>query len=163
MSYKKYDFEVVQDIKNNSNSIKVKIISSVKKKNFRINKNFIESHEYQDLLNSFSGVQKYLNQEYIFETDKTKKTFSSLGEFSDFLVKDSKAGAYIQRYKGLGEMNPEQLWETTMNPANRTLMQVKLEDTLDADQIFSVLMGDQVAPRRDFVESNALNVKNLDI
>ncbi|MFN8369979.1 MAG: DNA topoisomerase (ATP-hydrolyzing) subunit B [Bacteriovoracaceae bacterium] len=161
--FKKYDFEVVQDIKNNSNSIKVKIISSVKKKNFRINKNFIESHEYQDLLNSFSGVQKYLNLEYIFENDKNKKVFASLGEFSDFLVKDSKAGAYIQRYKGLGEMNPEQLWETTMNPANRTLMQVKLEDTLDADQIFSILMGDQVAPRRDFVESNALNVKNLDI
>jgi DNA gyrase subunit B len=60
-------------------------------------------------------------------------------------------------------MNPEQLWQTTMNPSNRTLLQVKIEDTIDADQVFSVLMGDQVDPRREFVETNALNVRNLDI
>ena len=74
-----------------------------------------------------------------------------------------KKGAYVQRYKGLGEMNPEQLWETTLNPANRTLLQVSIEDAISADEIFSVLMGEQVEPRRKFIQDNALLVKELDV
>jgi DNA gyrase subunit B len=84
-------------------------------------------------------------------------------EILSFFLDTAKKGLYIQRYKGLGEMNPEQLWETTMHQDNRLLLQVKIEDMVEAEEIFTVLMGDQVEPRRDFIEKNALNVSNLDI
>ena len=79
------------------------------------------------------------------------------------ILDEGAKGQQMQRYKGLGEMNPEQLWETTLNPESRTMRLVRLEDMVDADKVFTLLMGDQVEPRREFIEQNALTVSNLDV
>jgi DNA gyrase subunit B len=98
------------------------------------------------------------------DTEKEEETLIfSIRELIDYIRKRGKAGISIQRYKGLGEMNPDQLWETTMNPETRTMLQITNEDAVKADEIFTILMGDEVAPRREFIETHALEVKNLDI
>jgi DNA gyrase subunit B len=95
--------------------------------------------------------------------DQADVTLRSIDELVEFFLAAGKKGIAINRYKGLGEMNPEQLWETTMDPCERTLLQVRAEDHTEADQMFTTLMGDQVEPRRKFIEDNALDVKNLDV
>ncbi|HVK60653.1 MAG TPA: DNA topoisomerase (ATP-hydrolyzing) subunit B [Bdellovibrionales bacterium] len=96
-------------------------------------------------------------------SEKDIKEFTTHEEFVSHVIELSKKGNYIQRYKGLGEMNPEQLWETTLNPENRSLLQIDVADAISADETFSVLMGEQVEPRRKFIEDNALLVRELDV
>jgi DNA gyrase subunit B len=161
---KTFEFKVSKEGEGEENVLEITVDSTLRKKTFFIKRTFIDSPEYLNLTNYFEGVKSNLKSIFKITNDKSEEqTFDNLGLFANYVIDSGKQGAYIQRYKGLGEMNPEQLWETTMSPENRTLLQVKIEDTIEADQVFSVLMGDQVEPRREFVENNALNVRNLDV
>src|SRR5204863_9251432 len=100
---------------------------------------------------------------YVLENGDHGAQLGSLKDLLEYVMETGKKGQYIQRYKGLGEMNPEQLWETTMNPETRVLLQVRVEDAVEANDNFSTLMGDEVEPRRKFIEEHALTVKNLDV
>jgi DNA gyrase subunit B len=161
---KKFNFDIASDKEHDGYQITVQVQTTARNKNFKINSYFLGSPDFNDLINGWEGINNYRQSSFKIEKEKTgTREFSSLEDFANFIIQDGKQGAYIQRYKGLGEMNPEQLWETTMNPENRTLLQVNINDTVEADQVFSVLMGDSVEPRRQFVEENALNVRNLDV
>ncbi len=124
---------------------------------------FFESAEYQriaDLARTLAGL---IGEGAYATRGSEHQEIGSFKEAMKWLLDQAKKGQTIQRYKGLGEMNPEQLWETTINPETRRLLQVKIEDAVAADDIFTTLMGDQVEPRREFIEKNALSVTNLDI
>jgi DNA gyrase subunit B len=124
---------------------------------------FVSSPEFIELRRLSTELKELGDAPYVLKTDRQQMELSSLGEVVGFIFDQGKRGQSIQRYKGLGEMNPEQLWETTMDPEKRALLQVNVEDSVEADEIFTILMGDEVEQRRQFIEKHALDVKNLDI
>ncbi|MGA2655050.1 MAG: DNA gyrase subunit B, partial [Gammaproteobacteria bacterium] len=132
-------------------------------RNFKLRADFFKSKEYLQLTNLGTKIKDLLEDgAFVLRKDK-KQHINTFEEMIAWLLKEAKQGLKIQRYKGLGEMNPEQLWETTMDPTTRRMLKVKVQDAVAADQLFTTLMGDNVEPRREFIEENALMTENLDV
>ena len=130
-----------------------------------ITSNIIKSSEYKRLKTSYPLIRNFLIEEeekLVLETDSEQIEINSFADLQRIVEERGQKGVSIQRFKGLGEMMPQQLWETTMDPQSRTLLQVSIEDAILADQLFDILMGDKVEPRRDFIESNAVYATNID-
>jgi DNA gyrase subunit B len=128
-----------------------------------LDENFITTPEFRELQSLSPAMLGLEGPEYTMREKGEVKTFTHTGKLVHYVLELGKKGLAIQRYKGLGEMNPDQLWQTTMDPEKRTFLQVTIEDSIKADEIFTILMGDAVEPRRAFIQRHALEVKNLDI
>jgi DNA gyrase subunit B len=158
-----FSFQVVKDEEHASFQAECVSTKNNLKTNTKITWEFLNSTQLQEMRKITQSYSKMGKAPYEVSNEKGTEKFATIEALKKYVIEVGQTGLMIQRYKGLGEMNPEQLWETTMDPQVRSLLQVTVEDAVEADNIFTVLMGDQVKPRRDFIEANALKVRSLDI
>ncbi|OFZ16677.1 MAG: DNA gyrase subunit B [Bdellovibrionales bacterium RBG_16_40_8] len=163
MGISELSLKIDKDEQYNSNKISIGLTKFGHKITNMFDQTFAESPEWKELKRIWAEQWAALTLPILINHEEKEKTINDYVEFSNYVMETSKHGFYIQRYKGLGEMNPEQLWETTLNPENRNLLRVTVEDAMTADETFSVLMGEQVEPRRKFIEDNALLAGELDV
>jgi DNA gyrase subunit B len=159
----KYTFTVAKDEERNLYLPKVEIYVHGIPHIHVFRHDFFESSSYSSIARMGETLDGLIEEGAFIQRGERKQTVLSFAGALEWLMKEASRGLNIQRYKGLGEMNPEQLWETTMDPETRRMMKVTIEDAFGADQIFTTLMGDEVEPRRAFIQSNALQVTNLDV
>ncbi|MET4692281.1 DNA topoisomerase (ATP-hydrolyzing) subunit B [Endozoicomonas lisbonensis] len=156
-------FECIEDREHHAWLPKVTILAHGIPSEYTWRNDFFTSGDYRAIVKLGKQLQGLLEETAFFQKGERKKETTSFEAGLEWLMVESTKRVGIQRYKGLGEMNPDQLWETTMDPDVRRMLRVTIEDAIAADQIFNTLMGDQVEPRRDFIETNALRVANLDV
>lgn len=156
--------EVQVKIVENDNKLQAEIytVRYADKKTTVLNADLARASEIVELSNLWSQINSVSSLPVKIKAGDEEMIFETYEKFYEHVMESSKKGIYIQRYKGLGEMNPKQLWDTTLNPSNRTLLQVNIDDAIAADETFSVLMGEQVEPRRQFIHDNALLARNID-
>jgi len=157
------ELQLLRDEKNDGHLIKI-----IRKLHGNVmvtvmDQDFLESGDYAEMKKTGDMLSGLLREGAHVKRGETVKPVTEFGEALDWLLAEVKKGMNIQRYKGLGEMNPEQLWETTMDPTVRRLLKVRIEDVMSADDVFTTLMGDEVEPRRNFIEGNALIARNIDV
>ncbi len=160
-----YEIIVKYPKKGNNGNLK-KTVENNNGKPVKIDSGFINSTDFQNILILWKKIMKYDQPPFkVFNknNENEKIIIEDKKELLSFLIEEGKKGINIQRYKGLGEMNPDQLWETTMNPEKRNILKVRIGDEIETDEVFTVLMGEEVEPRREFIQSNALQVGMLDI
>jgi DNA gyrase subunit B len=157
------EFDLGMDFEHDCFKITIYSQENGRRRRTHIDQEFLSSPEFEEVKKLAKDIRATAIPPFRFERNGDAQSARTYGELIEQIFAMGKKGLTIQRYKGLGEMNPEQLWETTMNPETRTLLQVKIDDEVESDLIFTVLMGDQVEPRREFIYENALEVSNLDI
>ncbi len=159
------DYEITKDAEYGGHRLTINTFVNGAPRETRVDRAFLSTHEFTELREIYGRLTVLATLPYTLRKgeDGEPVTLSSSEALLEHVQTEGGRGLGIQRYKGLGEMNPEQLWETTMDPSTRTLLQVRVDDSVAADEMFSVLMGDEVEPRRRFIQDNALNVTNLDI